>query len=106
MADKSHKLRFNLNKPSEQEAWEIVQSVPSGKRNRFILDAILAYEQRQSEEEQQDRLAERIADKVVERLSDGTVRVAENTTDNAPTQDADAMEKKMQYMEDFLSSWA
>ena len=83
-----------------------MQSIPSGKRNRFILDAILAYEQRQSEEEQQDRFAERIADKVVERLSDGIVRVAENTTDSAPTPDADAMEKNMQYMEDFLSNWA
>ena len=106
MSVESHKLRFNMDKPSEQAAWEIVQSIPSGKRNRFILDAILAYEQRQSEEEQQDRFAERIADQVVERLSDGIVRVAENTTDSAPTPDADAMEKNMQYMEDFLSNWA
>ena len=106
MADKSHKLRFNLNKPSEQAAWKIVQSIPSGKRNRFILDAILAYEQRQSEEEQQDQLAERIADKVAERLSDGIIRVAENTTESVPTQDADTMEKNLQYMEDFLTNWA
>lgn len=106
MSVESHKLRFNMDKPSEQEAWEIVQSIPSGKRNRFILDAILACEQRQSEEEQQDRLAERIADKVAERLSDGTVRVAENATDSAPTPNADAMEKNLQYMEDFLTNWA
>ena len=106
MSVESHKLRFNMNKPSEQAAWEIVQSIPSGKRNRFILDAILAYEQRQSEEEQQDRLAERIADMVVERLSSGIVRVVESATDSAPTSDANAMEKNMQYMEDFLSSWA
>ena len=106
MSVESHKLRFNMDKPSEQEAWNIVQSVPSGKRNRFILDAILEHEQRQSEEERQDQFAGRIADMVAKRLSDGTVRVAEIATDSAPTPDADAMEKNLQYMEDFLSSWA
>lgn len=106
MSVESHKLRFNMDKPSEQDAWNIVQSVPSGKRNRFILDAILEYEQRKTEEEQQDRFAERIADKVAERLSDATIRVVESATDSAPAPDADAMEKNMQYMEDFLSNWA
>ena len=83
-----------------------MQSIPSGKRNRFILDAILAYKQQRSEEEQQDQLAERIADKVAKRLSDGTVRIAENATDSVPTPDADAMEKNLQYMDDFLTNWA
>ena len=106
MSVESHKLRFNLNKPLEQKVWEIVQSVPSGKRNRFILDAILAFDQQQAEEEQQERLAERIADMVAERLSGGIIRVAENTTESVPTQDADTMEKNLQYMEDFLTNWA
>ena len=102
MPVESHKLRFNLNKPLEQKAWEIVQTVPSGKRNRFILDAILAFDQRQTEEEQQERLAERIADMVAERISGGI----KSTADSASAPDAEAMEKNMQYMEDFLSSWA
>lgn len=106
MPVESHKLRFNLNKPLEQKAWEIVQSVASGKRNRFILDAILAFDQQQAEEEQQERLAERIADIVAERLSDGTVQITKSTADSASAPDAEAMEKNMQYMEDFLSSWA
>ena len=51
MSVEHQKLRFNLDKPLDREAWEIIQAVPSGKRSRFIMNAIIAHEQRQVEEE-------------------------------------------------------
>ena len=70
------------------------------------MDAILAFDQQQAEEEQQERLAERIADMVAERISGGIVQITKSTADSASAPDAEAMDKNMQYMEDFLSSWA
>ena len=49
MSVEHQKLRFNLDKPLDREAWEIIQAVPSGKRSRFIMNAIIAHEQRQVE---------------------------------------------------------
>lgn len=45
------KLRFNLDKERDQEAWEILQSVP-GSRNAYILDAVCAYAKQLTHEEQ------------------------------------------------------
>ena len=45
------KLRFNLDKERDREAWEILQSVP-GSRNAYILDAVCAYAKQLTQEEQ------------------------------------------------------
>lgn len=44
------KLRFNLDKERDREAWEILQSVP-GPRNAYILNAICAYAKKMTQEE-------------------------------------------------------
>lgn len=104
MAVEFQKLRFNLSKPSEREAWKIVQTIPAGKRNRFIQDAIRAHEQNQAEEEKQEALAERIADLVAERLAEVTTTLAEPTND--PTgPGTDVYEKSMAIAEAFMKSW-
>ena len=45
------KLRFNLDKERDLEAWVILQSVP-GSRNAYILDAVCAYAKQLTQEEQ------------------------------------------------------
>ena len=45
-----HKLRFNLDKERDREAWEILRSVP-GSRNAYILDAVCAYANQLTQEE-------------------------------------------------------
>jgi hypothetical protein len=44
------KLRFNLDKERDREAWDILQSVP-GSRNAYILDAVCAYANQLTQEE-------------------------------------------------------
>ena len=105
MSVESHKLRFNLDKPLDREAWEIIQAVPSGKRSRFIMNAIIAHEQRQAEEEQ-ERLAERIADLVADRLSDYSVPVLA-TAHGVPSEpDADTLERSLAIADEFMAQWA
>ena len=94
-----------MNRSSDQEAWSILQAVPSGKRSRFITDAILAYAQKQAEIEQQEQLAERIADLVTERLSDISVPMIVPSQNNPTEQDTDVMERNLANAEDFLSHW-
>lgn len=105
MSVECHKVRFNMNRSSDQEAWSILQAVPSGKRSRFITDAILAYAQKQAEIEQQEQLAERIADLVTERLSDISVPMIVPSQNNPTEQDTDVMERNLANAEDFLSHW-
>ena len=106
MSVEHQKLRFNLDKPTDLEAWSIIQAVPSGKRSRFITNAIIAYEQQQAEEEQQERLAERIADLVADRLSDYSVSVPPATQDNPSAPDADTMERSLAIADEFMALWA
>lgn len=105
MASECHKVRFNRNRKSDQEAWSILQAVPSGKRSRFIIEAITAYAQQQTEAEQQKQLAERIADLVAERLSDYSFSQSVTEQSNATEPDADVMERNLANAEDFLSHW-
>ena len=44
------KLRFNLDKERDREAWDILHSVP-GSRNAYILDAVCAYAKQLTQEE-------------------------------------------------------
>ena len=105
MASECHKVRFNRNRKSDQEAWTILQEVPSGKRSRFVIEAITAYAQQQTEAEQQEQLAERIADLVAERLSDYSGSLPATVQSNSVELDADVMERNLANAEDFLSHW-
>lgn len=49
MTPRYFKLRFNLDKPRDREAWEILKSVP-GSMNAYILDAICARAKQLSKE--------------------------------------------------------
>ena len=100
-----HKVRFNMNRSSDQEAWSILQAVPSGKRSRFVIEAITAYAQQQTEAEQQEQLAERIADLVAERFSDCSFSSSVTEQNNPAEPDADVMEQNLANAEDFLSHW-
>ena len=50
MSIRFQKLRFNLDKERDLEAWDILQSVP-GSRNAYILDAVCAYAKQLTQEE-------------------------------------------------------
>lgn len=50
MSIRFQKLRFNLGKERDREAWDILQSVP-GSRNAYILDAVCAYAKQLTQEE-------------------------------------------------------
>ena len=105
MASECHKVRFNISRDSDQEAWSVLQAVPSGKRSRFVIEAITAYAQQQTEEEQREQLAERIADLVAERLSDYSVSLPATVQSNSVESDSDVMEQNLANAEDFLSHW-
>ena len=105
MSVECHKVRFNMNRECDQEAWSILQAVPSGKRSRFVIEAITAYAQKQAEAEQQEKLAERIADKVAERLSNISVPITVPMQNDPAEPDADVMEQNLANAEDFLSHW-
>ena len=94
-----------MNRESDQEAWTILQAVPSGKRSRFVIEAITAYAQQQTAAEQQEQLAKMIADKVAERLSDISVPMIAPSQNNPTEPDADVMERNLANAEDFLSHW-
>ena len=50
MSIRFQKLRFNLDKERDREAWDILHSVP-GSRNAYILDAVCAYARQLTQEE-------------------------------------------------------
>ena len=50
MSIRFQKIRFNLDKERDLEAWDILQSVP-GSRNAYILDAVCAYARQLTQEE-------------------------------------------------------
>ena len=50
MSIRYQKLRFNLDKERDREAWDTLQSVPVS-RNAYILDAVCAYAKQLTQEE-------------------------------------------------------
>lgn len=106
MAVESHKVRFNLEKAPDQEAWTIVQSVPRGKRNRFIIEAINGYARSLDDEAQQERLAQRIAALVADKLTAGSATVVSVTPDAPFKPDISTQEQSLAIADDFLSNWA
>ena len=99
MSVESHKLRFNLDKPADREAWDILQTVPAGQRNQFILQAIHAYAVEPAERE---RLARRIAELVVDMLPGAP---AATPAVPAPAPDADTQARSLEIAEEFLDAW-
>ena len=99
MSVESHKLRFNLDKPADREAWDILQAVPAGQRNQFILQAIHANAVEPAERE---RLARRIAELVVDMLPG--VPAAPSAVP-APEPDADTQARSLEIAEEFLDAW-
>ena len=99
MPVESHKLRFNLDKPTDRAAWDALQAVPAGQRNQFILKAIHAYAVDPAETE---RLAKRIAKLVVDMLP---AAPAVPSADPAPEPDADTQARSLEIAEEFLNAW-
>ena len=99
MSVESHKLRFNLDKPADREAWDILQTGPAGQRNQFILQAIHAYAVEPAERE---RLARRIAELVVDMLPGAP---ADPSVEPAPEPDADTQARSLEIAEEFLDAW-
>ena len=99
MSVESHKLRFNLDKPADREAWDILQKVPAGQRNQFILQAIHAYAVEPAERE---RLAQRIAELMVDMLPGVP---AAPSVEPAPKRDADTQARSLEIAEEFLDAW-
>ena len=53
------KLRFNLDKERDREAWDVLRSV-SSSRNAYILDAVCAYAKQLTQEEQNSAFRQQI----------------------------------------------
>ena len=99
MPVESHKLRFNLDKPSDREAWDTLQAIPAGQRNQFILQAIHAYA---VEPVERERLAQRIAELVVDMLPGVS---AAPSAEPAPERDVDTQARSLEIAEEFLDAW-
>lgn len=99
MSVESHKLRFNLDKPTDRAAWDALQAVPAGQRNQFILQAIHVYA---LEPVERERLARRVAELVVEMLPGAP---AAPSAVPAPEPDADTQARSMEIAEEFLDAW-
>lgn len=99
-------LRFNLEKELDRKARSILQSVPVGQRNLFVLKAICAYGDQQTEEERQERLAQRVAEIVMDGLSDASIYTVSQSAASPKEPDDDVQERSMAIAEDFLASWA
>ena len=99
MSVETHKLRFNLDKPTDREAWDALQAVPAGQRNQFILKAIHAYAVEPAETE---RLARRVAELVVKMLPGVP---AARSVEPAPEPDAATQAQSLKIAEEFLDAW-
>ena len=99
MPVESHKLRFNLDKPTDRKAWDTLQAVPAGQRNQFILQAIHAYA---VEPVERERLAKRIAELVVDMLPNApAVPISEPVSEP----DANTQAQSLKIAEEFLEAW-
>ena len=105
MEVESRSLRFNLEKELDRKAWATLQAVPAGQRNLFILNAISAYGDQQTEEERQERFARRVAEIVMDTLSDASTLASGADAERKRAPDADVFEKSMAIADDFLSHW-
>ncbi len=98
-------LRLNLEKELDRNARDILQAVPMGQRNLFILNAICAFGDQQTEEERQERFAQRVAEIVMDGLSDASIYTFSQAAASPKESDADVQERSMAIAEDFLANW-
>ena len=106
MSIECRNLRFNLEKKTDRQARDILQAVPMGQRNQFILNAICAYGEQTAEAERQERFAQRVAEIVMDGLSDAPIFTVPGVAANTKEPDADVREKSLAMAEDFLANWA
>ena len=91
MSIRFHKLRFNLNKERDLEAWSTLQSVP-GSRNAYILDAVCAYAKQLTQEEASAAFQQQILGVIRAELASQPVNPQPQT--NAPAdEDNTALDK-------------
>ena len=95
MSIRFQKLRFNLDKERDREAWDILQSVP-GSRNAYILDAVCAYAKQLTQEEACAAFQQQILGVIRAELSSQPVKPQPQTV--APAGEDDAV------LDNFLES--
>ena len=77
----SFKLRFNTDKPDQARAWETLQSLPAGGKNKFILAAICAYADRLTVEEEKQRFLRDVLTTIDNALrSGGSISISAGTS--------------------------
>lgn len=86
MSIRYQKLRFNLDKERDREAWDTLQSVP-GSRNAYILDAVCAYAKQLTQEEACAAFQQQILGVIRAGLSSQPVNPQPH--DSAPTDEDD-----------------
>ena len=97
----SFKLRFNTDKPDQARAWETLQSLPGGGKNKFILAAICAYADRLTVEEEKQRFLHDVLTTIDNALrSGGSISISAGTSvqQSVPTAETAAV------IDDFLAN--
>ena len=97
----SFKLRFNTDKPDQARAWETLQSLPAGGKNKFILAAIYAYADRLTVEEEKQRFLRDVLTTIDNALrSGGSISISAGTSvqQSVPTAETAAV------IDDFLAN--
>ena len=97
-------LRFNLEKELDRKAKETLLAVPVGQRTQFILNAICAYGEQQTEEDRQERFAQRVAEIVLDALADVPAGAIGSKRTEAET-DEETLKKNLEYAEASLENW-
>ena len=97
----SFKLRFNTDKPDQARAWETMQNLPAGGKNKFILAAICAYADRLSAE-QEKQLFLRDVLTTIDNALRSTDRTAMPTS--APVKTSEPTAETTAVIEDFLEN--
>ena len=95
MSIQYQKLRFNLDKERDREAWEVLQSVP-GSRNAYILDSVCAYAKQLTQEEACAAFQQQILGVIRAELSSQPVKAKQQTI--APAEGDDTV------LDNFLES--
>ena len=86
MSIRFQKLRFNLGKERDQEAWDILHSIP-GSRNAYILDAVCAYAKQLTQEEACAAFQQQILGVIRAELSSQPVKPQPQTVSSADEDD-------------------
>lgn len=80
-------FRPNLNDPDNKKAWEILQGVPKGQRNQYLVQAIL---KTQEGEYLKKLIQETIREAII---CDDTTHLTSKADDGLPTQMLDFLSK-------------